>query len=224
MEKDRSKLYDYSDGQKFEGKSANEIFSHIAEENMWIEKESVSGFGSSLVQTREIIKELPGILRKFGIKKLLDAPCGDFNWMQKVDLQGIAYTGADIVEKIVEQNQQKFTQEHRKFVRMNIMSDDLGDHDLLFCRDCLVHFSFEDVQKVLKNLKQSGVTFLMTTTFPGQKSNSDIATGGWRPLNLEKAPFNFPPPLYLLNEKCTEMDGAFDDKSLGIWKVADLLE
>jgi hypothetical protein len=41
------------------------------------------------------------LLRQFEIHSLLDLPCGDFNWMQHVDLQGIKYTGGDIVEALV---------------------------------------------------------------------------------------------------------------------------
>jgi hypothetical protein len=44
---------------------------------------------------------------------------------------------------------------------------------------------------------------------------ADIRTGGWRTLNFQLPPFNFPPPLHLLNENCTEAGGKFFDKSLG---------
>lgn len=62
----------------------------------------------------------------------------------------------------------------------------------------------------------------MTTTFTGPRPNHDIATGGWRTLNLTLAPFNFPPPLRVVNEKCTEGGNAFSDKSLGVWALGDL--
>ena len=76
--------------------------------------------------------------------------------------------------------------------------------------------------QALENIKRSGSKYFMTTTFPGEETNANIDTGGWRPLNLEKPPFQFPPPLYLLNEQCTEMDGAFADKSMGVWEVGML--
>jgi len=47
-------------------------------------------------------------------------------------------------------------------------------------------------------------------------------TGDWRLLNLQRPPFNFPPPLRLMNERCTESRGAFGDKSLGLWLVGQL--
>jgi hypothetical protein len=42
--------------------------------------------------------------------------------------------------------------------------------------------------------------------------------GDWRPLNLCAPPFNFPPPLRIIHEPYR----AFTDKSLGLWRVADL--
>ena len=38
------------------------------------------------------------------ITSVLDIPCGDFNWMQKVDLSNIEYIGADIVEELIKKN------------------------------------------------------------------------------------------------------------------------
>ena len=222
MKKDRSDLYDYSNGEQFKGKSTTEIFTTIADQNYWVEEESVSGFGSSKAQTAEIIRLLPEVFQQFSIHTLLDAPCGDFNWMKGVDLTGIDYTGADIVAKIVNNNNLRYSKENIKFTRLDLLKDDLGAYDLLFCRDCLVHLSFADIQTALNNIKESSITYLMTTTFPEQDKNKDIQTGGWRPLDLEKAPFNFPPPIYLLNEKCSEQNGIFQDKSLGLWEVRNL--
>lgn len=222
MKDNRARLYNYADGTPFADQSTEAIFTTISKNNSWLESESVSGIGSSLEQTAEIITHLPVILKSLHIKTFLDLPCGDFNWMQKVDLDGIHYTGADIVEHLITSNQEKYANENRAFITLDLLKDDIGTYDLIFCRDCLVHLSFADIQKAIANIKRSGSKYLMTTTFPAQTTNEDIITGGWRPLHLEKAPFDFPKPLYLLNEKCTEMEGAFADKSLGIWEIAML--
>jgi glycosyltransferase involved in cell wall biosynthesis len=50
----------------------------------------------------------------------------------------------------------------------------------------------------------------------------DILFGNWHPLNLMAPPFNFPPPIQLLNEQCTEDNGNYIDKSLALWKLDDL--
>lgn len=222
METNRENVFDYADDQQFQGKTAPEIFTGIFKENIWKNEESVSGLGSSLEQTSEIIKLLPGVLTKYNIKSILDIPCGDFNWMQQINLDGIFYTGADIVKELIDANNQKYAADYRRFMHLNLIEDEFEEYDLVFCRDCLVHLSFEDIFSSLKNIKSSSSKYFITTTFTGQKENKNIHTGGWRPLNFQKAPFNFPEPLYLLNEKCTEADGMFTDKSLGLWKVEDI--
>ncbi|MDX2287023.1 MAG: class I SAM-dependent methyltransferase [Bacteroidia bacterium] len=219
---DRSQLYGYADGSAFAGESAEAIFTRIARSNFWGEPESRSGYGSSLEQTRKLIAELPALWRHLGVQHLLDAPCGDFHWMQHTDLSGIRYTGGDLVAALAEANERQYAAEHIRFRQLDLMEDELGSHDLLFCRDCLVHLSFGDIGRVLRNLKRSGIRYFMCTTFPGEPVNRDIQTGGWRPLNFSLPPFSFPEPLLLLNEGCTEMDGAFADKSLGVWQVSSL--
>ena len=62
----------------------------------------------------------------------------------------------------------------------------------------------------------------MTTTFTSRDKNVDIPTGLWRPLNLQRPPFSFPPPIRLINERCEEGDGLWADKCLGVWDVKNL--
>ncbi len=219
---DRSKLYSYSNGNKFIGKSAEEIFTEIERENIWQESESVSGIGSTLVQTKKIIEEIPKVIDKLKVKTVFDIPCGDFNWFQKINLSSVVYLGGDIVQEIIAQNNQKYKKDNIAFIHFNLLEDIHKPVDLVFCRDCLVHFSIPDIYKALRNIRESSSKYLMTTTFPGEENNMDIVTGGWRPLNFEKAPFNFPKPELVINENCTEKDGAFGDKSLGVWEIKDL--
>jgi hypothetical protein len=94
--------------------------------------------------------------------------------------------------------------------------------DLIFCRDCLVHLSFEDVQRAIDNLHRSGITYLITTTFTRRNVNCDIPTGQWTPHNLQIMPFCFPEPIELVNENCTEFYPDYTDKSLGLWRIEDI--
>ena len=74
-----------------------ETFTEIFDKNLWASPESVSGGGSEMQNTEAIRRELPYLIQKFGIKSILDIPCGDWNWMKSVDLCGASYIGADIV-------------------------------------------------------------------------------------------------------------------------------
>jgi SAM-dependent methyltransferase len=203
------------------GKSMREVFTDIYHHNLFGGTVSRSGTGSDLIQTAEIRRRLPAFLKEFGVQSVLDIPCGDFHWMKEVEID-VDYTGADLVAEMIQKNQQLYGNEKRRFVTLDVVRDDLPKVDLVFCRDVLVHLSFNDALAALQNIKRSGSDYLLTTTFTARDSNIDIQTGQWRPLNLEKAPFNLQPLLAIINEKCTEGDGSWGDKSLGLWKVCDL--
>lgn len=205
--------------------SANmkERFSQIYFKNLFGSEESRSGEGSNIVQTAEIRRELPKLLRELEIKTLMDAPCGDFNWMKELSLDVDQYVGVDIVDSLIERNRQQFGNATTSFVCLNLATDQLAQSDLIFCRDCLVHLTFEDIRKVIANFKKSNSKYLLTTTFTDRQDNIDLVVNAvWRPLNLEVAPFNFPKPLKLLNEKCTEANGQFADKCLGLWLLDEI--
>lgn len=203
------------------GEGASEIFSDIHKNNSWKGKESVSGRGSDLHQTRNIIA-LPGIFRDLKIRSLLDIPCGDFHWMSNVPMEGVDYTGADIVPGIIQQNSKAHSSTSRTFIVKNLIAEDLPAADLVFCRDCLVYLFFTDIQSAIRNLCRSGARYLLTTTFTERTENSDIVTGQWRPINLALPPFSFPPPLQVITEGCEEYGNEFADKSLALWTVESL--
>ena len=65
-----------------------ERFQRIYETNLWSDPETRSGVGSTLDSTRVVRAELPKALRRLDARVLLDIPCGDFTWMEHVDLRG----------------------------------------------------------------------------------------------------------------------------------------
>ena len=206
----------------YSSKGEEKIFTEIYKKNIWSGNDSISGKGSDSDQTRTIIKELSCLLHELEISSMLDIPCGDFNWMRKVDLGNVNYIGADIVEDIIKNNSCLYTTKTIRFSKINLIKDSLPMVDLILCRDCLVHFSFENIFNSLYNICASRSRYLLTTTFPDRHKNHDILTGQWRPLNLEIEPFSLGPPLKLIKEHCTENSGAYSDKSLALWRISDI--
>jgi hypothetical protein len=202
--------------------SLGDTFRHIYQTNHWRGTNSVSGEGASRHQVQQIEAELPTLLKTLQVNTFLDIPCGDFSWMQFVNLPVSLYIGADIITELIAENQKHYGTQNRQFITLDLTVDLLPSAELLLCRDCLVHFSFADIYRALNNIKKSGIAYLLTTTFPHCEENEDITTGDWRLLNLEKPPFNFPKPLQLVNEQCSEGDGQFRDKSLGLWQMHDI--
>ena len=161
---------------KFRFTTTEEIFTDIYHKNKWGDEESLSGPGSTFVQTETIRNTLPNLLKKYNIHSILDIPCGDFNWMKDVNLP-ISYIGADIVEKIIKFNKEKFTKENRKFIKIDILRDELPQVDLIFCRNLFIHFSYNDIFKAIENIKKSGSKYLLTTCHRLETKNFDIGTG-----------------------------------------------
>ncbi len=195
------------------------VFTEYYRSNGWGSAESRSGEGSTLEQTSVIRAELPRIVRDFQVQTILDIPCGDFNWMKLLDLP-VAYTGADIVDEIVAGNQKNFSSDKRSFIKLDLTAAPLPAVDMILCRDCLFHFSFEHVFTALENIKKSQSQFLLTTTNTRLECNRDIVTGEWRRLNLQIPPFSFPKPLLLLDEQSP--NPASPDKHIGLWRISDL--
>jgi len=209
-------------GYAHRGKSRAEVFSAIFANNVWGDAESVSGAGSNLEETAVLRATLPTLLPELGIRSLLDAPCGDFNWMSQLDLKLDHYYGADIVADLINRNSAKFGNSGRTFLTADLVQDQLPKADAIHCRDCLVHLSLADARAVLANFKRSGATWLLATHFPKVKSNADIVTGSWRPLNLTRAPFDFPEPERLIVEGQAKDIPMIGEKTIGVWRLQEL--
>lgn len=192
------------------------IFSDIYRKNLWGDAESVSGRGSTLARTETIRRALPALLASVGARSLLDAPCGDFNWMRYVELDGIEYTGADVVPELIERNRQAYGAGGRTFVVADVTKDRLPRADVVLCRDCFIHLSFRDINAAVANFKRSGSGFLLATTHTSVAENEDMQTGGWRSVNLQSPPFNFPQPRQLI------VEDAELGKCLGMWSLEEL--
>jgi hypothetical protein len=200
------KKWHFPNGRVWEKKFARDIrvegpikdkFTKIYENNYWLNSESVSGSGSTVKYTRNLRDHLPSILRDFGVASIFDGPCGDFNWMRHLlpALQ-VDYIGGDIVGEIVENNRRKFSALGARFIEIDITADDLPQVDLMICRDCLFHLSFEAIAAFKANFLRSGIKFLLTSTHlnePVRFANRDIQTGDFRLIDLFAAPFDFPP-------------------------------
>lgn len=177
--------------------SPEERFTWIYKENYWKSRESASGTGSTLRYTENLRKCLPGIMRKYSIRKVFDAPCGDFNWMKHLlSTVDVEYLGGDIVRPLVEENNRRYKSANIAFIQIDLANDDLPRSDLMICRDCLFHLSFKDTRLVLESFIRSETDYLLTTThvnsLSGGFSNIDIETGDYRRIDLFSHPYNFP--------------------------------
>jgi len=84
------------------------IFTPFYTANAWGDAESVSGPGSNFERTARLRQALPSLLTKLQVSSLLDAPCGDFNWMKYLDFPLQRYVGADVVSHLITKNQKLY--------------------------------------------------------------------------------------------------------------------
>lgn len=220
-QKSRSNEQSLSRGET-ETRSAKDVFSDIHRRRDWGSGESASGPGSSRERAAAFKDELLCLFKEFKAKSVLDAGCGDFNWMKDLELDFARYIGVDVVPELIAENQMAYGEGLRSFVCLDMTKDNLPNVDIILCRDSLVHLTLAEIFAALENFRQSGSTYLLTTTFTRWPGNADIRTGGWRQINLQIPPFNFPEPLRLIDEKCTHSGGVFIDKFLGFWALKDV--
>jgi len=205
------------------------IFTDIYVQKKWRGRKSVSGPGSDLEETVAIRIEFPLLIQKLGVRTLLDAPCGDFNWMQALNCPLEQYVGMDIVPELILNNEKLYQSPKRRFIVGDIVEDKLPCVDLILCRDCLAHLPITDVLKAIQKFKDSGATYLAATTFPRTAENKDVATwwagdevrtvfqpGDYHALNLQSPPFNLPAPIAMIDERNP------DGKMLGVWNLKDI--
>lgn len=205
---------------------ADSIFDKIYAEQSWKWHESLSGPGSDLGATKGLIKALPHLFRKYGIRSIVDFGCGDFNWMKEVNLDGIDYLGADSVSALVNDNIIKYASDNINFANLDIISDPVPSCHLVIVRDVYVHFKIEDIIKSLNNIYDSNVLYIMMTHYPTPNEdlekfyelpvNSDLeATGLHRPLDFTLAPFHLNQPIEILEE--SEVG-----KTLAMWNIGEV--
>ena len=190
-------------------KDLKKTFTNIYKINYWGDNESISGPGSNKKNTANLKKNIGKIIKKFKIKSIVDAPCGDFIWMKKIIVdQKIKYTGIDIVEELIKKNNNLYSNKKIKFQKLDITKDILPCSDLFICRDFLFHLSYIDINNFFKNLSKIKIKFFLTSSHSITKvnnfiKNKDIISGDFRKINLFTKPFNFNKDIkYTIKDNC----------------------
>ncbi|UPK39466.1 hypothetical protein IVB18_20920 [Bradyrhizobium sp. 186] len=194
-----------------------EVFGEIYRRNIWGYQETASGGGSTLHNTQRVRASLPDLVGDLKIRTLLDLPCGDFHWLSKIELPVAHYIGGDIVPELVECAAKQFGRPDRTFRRIDLCKDPLPEADLLLCRDCLVHLSEDMIFQAIENILRSDIRYLLTTTYPDGR-NRAIRAGDFFTIDLCAPPYNFPPPITVLDDGVPP----FDRRQLALWEVESL--
>ncbi len=204
------------DRRQFDNLDSTEVFRTIYRDNLWQSDETRSGAGSTLAATERIRSALPDLLERLGAKVVLDVGCGDFHWMQHVDLSRLdLYIGADIVPDIIEKLQQEYGGPNREFRCLHLCTDTLPAADLILCRDVFLHLKNDLILDAIQNIAKSEARYLLVSNYPDITFNADIVTGLSRPVNLALPPFTLPPPDQTLEDPGVHLD----HRVLALWDL-----
>lgn len=151
--------------------------------------ESIAGYGTTKDGCSKLISELPRIFKQYNITSVLDAACGDFYYMQYVDLTNINYIGIDFVQEQIDMNKRNYP--NYDFRVLNMAADVMPKADLVISRDTLIHISNTNIKRFLKSCYDSGCKYLLTTNFPEVTNQELGGILGWRNVNFDQDPWNF---------------------------------
>ena len=198
------------------------VFNSIYKSNYWNKSksfnsdiQSYSGPGSipNSVQTNSLITNLEKFFLNNNIKKILDAPCGDCAWVEKIFKLNIQYTGIDIVNELILTNKEKF----KKNKNVNFYCEDLtvydkfDNYDFILLRDFFIHLPLKTIENIIVNLKKSNCKYFAFNNYENININKEISTGQHRKINLIEKPFNLEKPFTKIQEIKNEN---FPDKDI----------
>ncbi len=176
--------------------------------------ETPCGYGSTLEYTAGIRESLPLLLHALDVRTLLDAPCGDCNWISKVKLGIQHYIGCELDEDIFQLAIEAEIYAGRKSLYLlDVTRDVLPPSDMVLCRDFFQHIPTEKIFRTIDNIKRSGARWLLATSHTNQENREIAHEGHFRPVNLQRKPFSFPYPTMSI------VDG---NNILGAWPVHSL--
>jgi hypothetical protein len=180
--------------------SRGAVFDRIYRQNAWGSGESRSGLGSENSFAAAFRRRLSHCLETMGARTLLDAPCGDLNWILPLAQdKRFQYLGADISEALISDLQAGHPQLNLRV--FDIVEDPFPQADAWLCRDCFFHLPTADVLRALSNFARSTIPYALITTHRARlHRNLDAPAGGFRYLDLERPPFSLPRPLAYLRD------------------------
>lgn len=165
--------------------------------------ETVCGYGSMWLHAKAFAQWLGNLLPLLEIHTVNDAGCGDFNWMKRVNLNGIDYLGYDLVQP---------ENPVLPFQKLNIAQEVMRPADLIICRDVLFHFPNNEVEKTLALFRRSS-RFLIATSSNGVPAMRHE----WSPNLLQNfSPLDLRP---YLGEPLTYLEERQFDRIVGLYSI-----
>lgn len=151
-------------------KDCKEVFTDIYARKVWGDG-SGGGSGEQAMPYCAFISNL--LANDCAVYEVLDIGSGDQNVTRNIKWHGVVYYGIDAAWG------------------HDALTDTLPPADLVLCKEVMQHLSNEQVQTLLDRTAHYPRR-LFTNNCDPEHMNEDIETGGFRPVDLSKPPFNQP--------------------------------
>lgn len=169
----------------------SDTFNRIYAEGTWckdVAGKGTSGTGSTLEITREYRVYVEDFMKKHSVKSIVDAGCGDWSFSSAIDWGDASYLGIDIASDVIAGVRNKH-QKGRITFQVGDITEELPAAELLISKDVLQHLSNELVHKFIRNnLRKDKYKWVILTNDRGNE-NRDVASGGYRAIDLAAPPF-----------------------------------
>ena len=166
-------------------------FNRIYAEGTWgrnVAGKGTSGTGSTLEITREYRAYVEDFIKTHSVKSVVDAGCGDWSFSSAMDWGDASYLGVDIASDVIAAVRNKHEKDKITF-RVGDITDELPAADLLISKDVLQHLSNDLVHKFIRNNLRKGQYKWVILTNDRGSENRDVASGGYRAIDLAAPPF-----------------------------------
>ncbi len=189
-------LFQHIHAENKDDSNVEKVFTDIYRKGVWKSNYRVqrgygtSGEGSEVKYNWPYLAYLEEFIRDHDIKSVIDLGCGDWefskfaNW-EKIDY----YLGIDAVKRVVDFNSKHYSSTKVHFKNGDFLKMDLPAADLVLCKDVLIHLSIAQIHKAIEIMSKYPYVIIVNT-IPESEENIDIATGEFRRVNLDTAPFN----------------------------------
>lgn len=176
-----------------------QVFTDIYEKCIWgdgrcVEYRGSSGPGSEVCyNAQEYVPFLRHFIFTREIKSIVDMGCGDFKCGPLIyEDFDVTYTGYDVYDRIIIHNKNHYAAPKYNFECLDFFNrwNELTDGDLCIMKDVIQHWSLGDIYSFLDRLVHSRkfkMILLCNCAYQTQ-DNTDIETGGFRPLSCEFFP------------------------------------
>ena len=168
-----------------------DTFNRIYAEGTWgkdVAGKGTSGPGSTLEITGEYRVYVEDFIKKHNVKSVVDAGCGDWSFSSAIDWGDASYLGIDIASDVIAAVRHKHEKGRIKF-QVGDITDELPAAELLISKDVLQHLSNELVHKFIRNNLRKGKYKWVILTNDRGSENRDVASGGYRAIDLAASPF-----------------------------------